>query len=348
MHGSRQETVLATARITIESDTVDPSSLRRAAWQLFDAARFDLAQRGFERLIASGHFDRDVVTALHQIYSDRREYGNVALLIERYLRDAGPNLSPDQRLAWCAARFDALSTLGSPPDLIPAALDLLETAAGAGPRGWAVVLDQERWAALDVVLGHPTSALSALEQFLYAPSDTGLPAQALALIEAFGCRHAADRGLARAAERLLHAFGAPDAAYRVETCRRAAAPSAAPEPPVDTLDGLPQARAQTVTIAGGHPALRSLARRDLRAIGVTDVREIPPAWEATRHRRAVEATLSGSDLVVVIASQIAHSTFDQIRAAAARLDVAVVTTQSASVAAIRRVVDRAASDEDRG
>jgi hypothetical protein len=117
---------------------------------------------------------------------------------------------------------------------------------------------------------------------------------------------------------------------------------------VDTLDGLPQARAQTVTIAGGHPALRSLARRDLRAIGVTDVREIPPAWEATRHRRAVEATLSGSDLVVVIASQIAHSTFDQIRAAAARLDVAVVTTQSASVAAIRRVVDRAASDEDRG
>jgi hypothetical protein len=338
MVSSQPEAVLEIARATVESGTVAPSTLRRAAWQLFDAAQFELARRGFERLVASGDGDQDVVTALCQIYEDRREHGNVALVIDRFLREAGPDLPPARRLAWCAARFDALSADNSLPDLAPAALDLLEAAAAAGAHGWTIVLDPERWAALAAALRHPSVALSALEQLLYAPPDTGLPAQALAQIEAFGCRHATDRELARAAERLLHAFGASDAAYRVENRRRATEVRSEPEPPSNTYDASPPIRAQIVTIAGGHPALRSLARRDLRANGVAEVREIPPAWEATRHGRAVEATIAGSDLVVVIASQVAHSTFDQIRTAAARLNVTVATTQGASIAAIRRVV----------
>src|SRR5262249_4242792 len=157
------------------------------------------------RLVAFGESDPDIVTALQQIYTDRREFGNVALLIDRYLRERGPDLSPDERRAWSAARFDALVADDSAPDLADGALQLLESAAAAGPHGWDVVLDPVRRAAIDGVLLDPSIALNAFEQFLYAPPETGLPAQALLQIEEFGCRHAADRELSRAAERLLHA-----------------------------------------------------------------------------------------------------------------------------------------------
>jgi hypothetical protein len=339
MIGDRPDTTLEIARETIEGDTALLPSVRRAAWHLFDAAQFDLARRGFERLVSSGQFDSDIVTALQQIYADRREFGNVALLIDRYLHDLGSDLSPDRRLDWTATRFDALSADDSSPNLAEAALQLLEAAAATGPHGWTVVLEPNRRAAIDVALRNPSFALSAFEQFMYAPAETGLPSQARAQIEDVGCRHAADRELVRSAEHLLHAFGDPDAAYRVEACRRAAT---LPTAPIHTAisDSGPPKRALTVTIAGGHPALRSMARRDLESIGVAQVREIPPAWEATRHGKAIQATLGGSDLAVMIGPQIAHTTSDQVRASAARLGVPVVTIQSAGIAAIRQAVDR--------
>jgi hypothetical protein len=348
MTSSQPDITVATARDTVEDETARPQSLRRAAWQLFDAGRFELARRGFERLVASGESDPDIVTALQQIYADRQEFGNVALLLDRYLHERGSDLSPDERLGWLAARFDALVAGDSSPDLSRAALQLLEAAAAAGPQGWDLVLDPTRRSALDGVLLDPSIALNALEQFLYAPPQTGLPAQALLNIEEFGCRHAADRDLSRAAERLLHAFGDPAAAYRVEACRRAIALPAAPTQAAPPAARQPPRRLLTVTIAGGHPALRSLARRDLETIGVADVREIPPAWEATRHGRAIQATLGGSDLVVVIGSQIAHTTFDQVRTAAVRLGIPIVTTPSATMGAIHRAVDQFVFEETRG
>jgi hypothetical protein len=86
-----------------------------------------------------------------------------------------------------------------------------------------------------------------------------------------------------------------------------------------------------------------MARRDLATIGVGEVREIPPAWEATRDGRAVQATLAGSDLVVVVTRQIAHATADQVRTAAARSGIPVVEAETAGVTAIRRAVERFAA-----
>lgn len=330
---------LETARETIQDTAAQPSSVRRAAWHLFDAARFDLARRGFERLVEAGELDADVVTALQQIYGDGREFGNVALLIDRYLDAHGPDLSPNRR-------FDALVAANSAPNRTVSALQLLEAAAAAGPRGWAAVIDPARRAGVESVLRDPSSALSALEQFLYASAETGLPPQAIPQIEQIGRRHAANRELARAAERLLHAAGHPDAAYRVEACRRAMARPITPSAN-ETAESGAANRVATVTIAGGHSALRSMARRDLATIGVAELREIPPAWEATRLGRAIQATLAGSDLVVVIGPQIAHATSDQVREIAARLGVPVVTVRSAGLAAIRHAVERFAGRRGR-
>jgi hypothetical protein len=163
---------------------------------------------------------------------------------------------------------------------------------------------------------------------------------AIARIEDYGHRNSADYELSRAAERILHATGATDAAYRVEASRQAAdrnihAVGRSPGPRrIANVAGL------TVSLAGGHPALRAMARRDLIGAGVRDVKEIPPTWEATKDERAVQATMAGSDLAIIITRQISHSTSDQVRKAAARLGLPVVNADSASVSAIRRSVER--------
>jgi hypothetical protein len=342
MTNDRTTIRLETARDIVKSETARPASVRHAAWDLFEAGRFDLARQGFERLIAAGQYDADVVTALQQVYLDRREYGNASLLIERYLQEAGPDLTPEERLSWSAARLDALTAGGPSQDVADAALQLLEAAAAGGPADWETVLVPERRAAIEAILDDPSRALTVLEQFMYAPEATGLPAQALALIEEFGYRHASDRDLARAAERLLHASGAAAAAYRVEFQRRSASHVAAPGQ-ATASDSAPAIPPRIVTVAGGHAALRAMAERDLATIGVAEVRQIPPAWEATRPGKAIRATLGGSDLAVVIGPQIAHSTSDQIRAAAAHLGIPVVTIRSAGIAAIRQAVEHFAT-----
>ncbi|MEA2584291.1 MAG: hypothetical protein QOF33_2376 [Thermomicrobiales bacterium] len=340
MHTRQSQNPIEAAARIVEDDKAGWSKVRWASWRLFQADQFEAAQRGFERLVATGHGDVDVVTALQQLYSDRGEPGNAAALVDRYLGERGADLTLQERLDWLTARFDAVTADSSVPERSAEALQLLEAAAACGPGGWSVVLEPDRRAVIEATMQVPTVALSAFEQYMYAPAETGLPAEAVARLEALGCRQPDDWDLSRSAERLLHAVGEPEAAYRVEACRRAAmrhataaTTSAEPEPELPL-------RGMVVTIAGGHPALRSLARRDLKAIGVRSVREIPSAWEATRVGRSVQATLAGSDVIVVIARQIAHTTSDQVRGAATRLGLAVVTAETASVASIRRAVER--------
>jgi hypothetical protein len=328
------------AERTVTSEHAPWSKLRWASFYLFDSGHFDLARQGFKRLVALGHANDQIVTTLHQLYTDRGDFDAAARLIANYLVERGDRLTPREHLDWSTLHFDTLATDPTHPDRSTAALDLLQAASAAGPDGWKVVFDPSRQAAIEATLQDPAITLSVLEQFLYAPNESGLPSMALDQIEAFGCLHADNWDRARAAERLLHAAGHPDAAYRIESCRRDShrpvRQPLAPAPPS------PSHNITSVAIAGGHPALRSLARRDLATIGVTDVREIPSAWEATRDGRSVQATISGADLVVVITRQIAHTTSDQVRSAAARLSIPVVNAETASVAAIHRAVEHAA------
>ena len=346
MSRSRAKDPLEAAARIVDDDRAGWSKVRWASWQLFEADQFEAARRGFVRLVTTGHADADVIAALQQLASDTGDDANIAVLIRRQLDERETELPPHERLGLLAALFDALATDSATPVRPDDALRFLEAAAACGPAGWRVVLEPNRRAAIEATLQKPAVALSVFEQFLYAPPETGLPAEARARIEEIGCRPPIDRDLARAAERLLHASGEPEAAYRVEACRRIAARQANATADPAAPETASPIRDLIVTIAGGHSALRSMARRDLAALGARSVREIPSAWEATRDGRAVQAAVAGSDVIVVITPQIAHSTSDQVRNAATRLGLPVVNAETASVAAIRRAAERAATPPD--
>jgi hypothetical protein len=176
-----------------------------------------------------------------------------------------------------------------------------------------------------------------LEQWLFAPDATGLRGEALARIEAIGSGYGADPGSVRAAERLLHAVGEREAAYRVERAHEASSPA---RPRTASATDIPAARGLDLTLVGGHPALRSMSRRDLLGDGARNVREIPSAWEGARVERSIVATMSGSDLAVVIARQVAHATSDQVRKVGHRIGVPIEIAQAASVGSIRKAVER--------
>jgi hypothetical protein len=220
----------------------------------------------------------------------------------------------------------------APEVMADAALVLLETAAMSGLEAWRQLLFDAGLAEIERRLIAPESLLAGLEQELLAPIETGLPSRAVAMIEALGYREAS---VAREAERLLHAAGEPEAAYRIEHVRE---PSRQVERRLKVVSSTPPL---AVAVAGGHPRLRAMIRRDLRQ---HRVREIPSRQEASLVGRDVAAKLAGADLAVVIARQIAHSTSDQVIAAAEKQGVPVAFARSASLAAVRDEVDRFARE----
>lgn len=312
--------------------------LRSGTSRAFGLARFEAndfagAREALADAIRHGARDDDTVTVLAGIASDQGDAIAVADLYEELLDRYGPVGHPSVILGWEWARFDAVRALEKTERSerqITVALDLLAAAAMA--EDWSHVLD--RRAELESIFVTPTSRLDFLEQLVYAPPETGLPASAAAEIEAIGYRLAPNAALARAAERLLHGLGRTEAAYGVERARRlAAGPDRFPRPRADNPDDLGGA---TVVIAGGHPPLRRMVTVDLTQSGADGVREIPSKWEAVRAGRGVRDRMAGSDIAVLIGRQLAHSTADQVRSAAARLGIPVARAETASVASVRR------------
>ena len=312
-----------------------------AARALFDVGDFAAARAEYSRAFALGDGSSETIAALQQLLADAGEHETLARTLGVYLDRAGPELSAHERVDWAAARFDAAALAGwSDTALAEAAMRLLEEAATAGGTGWEPLLEPARRTAIMTAFPSPLASLERLEQEAYAPAETGLPTLAIAQAEEIGLRHAADQAIARAVERLLHALGHRDAAYRVEGARRAAAARGSdPSPSPALLPSPPDLRALVVVLAGGHPALRSAAGADLARSGVAATRHVPSAWEATRSGRSVRDVLSGADVAVLIQRRLAHSTADQVRAAAAAIGVAVVAAPTASVSAIRRAVE---------
>jgi len=95
-------------------------------------------------------------------------------------------------------------------------------------------------------------------------------------------------------------------------------------------------------LAGGHPALRATIERDLLRWGAAEVRAIPSLKEASRSARSVRATVGGTDVVVLLVRQLAHSTESQVRRAAAMTGVPVVVADSAGISGVRRALTRLA------
>jgi hypothetical protein len=319
----------------VQNPSTDRSTVRWAAWRLFDAGHFALAAPGFERLVEADPPDLTALAALVQIASNRTDVQHLTTLIENIVTERDPFLTRSDRFGLLQTLFDL--TVPSDPALTRR---FLEAVAESGSDAWRSVLEYDRRARIESSLRNDHTALPILEQLLYAPPDSGLPEEAVIRLEYLGCHRGTDRVLARDIERLLHLIGAVDAAYRVESCRRAALEAASEAKtafePADTHSSL---AGVTVTIAGGHNALRSLVRRDLAESGIDDVREVPSAWEAVRDGRAVGATVAGSDLIVIIATQIAHSTSDQVKKAADRLGLPFVFAETATAHAIRQAIE---------
>lgn len=224
------------------------------------------------------------------------------------------------------------SSNAAPGDVADAAVALLESATMVGEPAWRRLMLDDQLADIERVLIEPESLLAGLEQELFAPVDLGLPERAVAMIEALGHREPA---IARDAERLLHATGATSAAYRIERGRKTPRSARVSRPESRLAPRL------TVAIAGGHPRLRAMIRRDLPS---HRIRDIPSKHEATSQGRDVAAKIAGSDLAVVIVRQIAHSTSDQVVTAAEKQSVPVAFATTASIASVRREVERFAQE----
>lgn len=258
-------------------------------------------------------------------------------IIDAVVRHNDHELSLLERSHWLARRFDSASK--NPLAQREAALDLLGAATMAGEAGWQLVQQPDRRARLDDALSEPGAQIDLLEQEALAPAETGLPGTVPGRTLAFGRLMAArgELGAVRDAERLLHVLREPQLAYLLENDRKRwgggfRTSLTAPRPVI-----YPGSRL-TVVLAGGHPPLRRLARRELDEMDLADVREFPSAWEGNRQGRHARDTVEGSDLAVVIWRQIAHSTSDQITSAARSLSIPVVRADTPTISAIRRAV----------
>lgn len=210
------------------------------------------------------------------------------------------------------------------------AVDLLSEMDAAS---WNAILQTDRIEALRRLVAEPEFGLELAELLAYAPDD-GIRDFAVSELEVTGIRHLAAGEDSRSIERLLHATGAGDAAYRLETARKRAAQLGLP---LRTKRPSPYMRIpfRTVAIAGGHAQLRRSAMAVLERYGMTVV-PIPSSSEAVRRERDILQMLQGCDLAMVLVRQITHSTADQVRKAAERLDIPVRYSNAGSAVAIER------------
>lgn len=209
------------------------------------------------------------------------------------------------------------------------ARELLASVSLAGSAGWEIC---RLWAGFSdmVRLVERSDDLELLELLGYAPAAEAR-AVVVGRLAALGARQAHAGSDTRSVERLLHAFGSSNEAYRLEdvrkqTTRQERSVSQRVEP------GIPY---RVVAIAGGHGQLQRmaaelLARHNVRVVG------IPSSREAVRRERDVVAILRGVDAVVLLVRQITHSTSDQVRRVAGKLNVPVLVSPARSAVAIER------------
>jgi hypothetical protein len=260
-------------------------------------------------------------------------------MVARYLDDLWSTLNPQTRSTLSRLQFDIAEQLPDAALRREAARQWLEALADDDESAWLSLHEPSARATLEQSFVEPSDQLELLELLSFAPASTGLSDESVTLIEDFGYSHAADPELSREAERLLHALGNPEAAYRVEHARRAAIPRAAK--PARKRDEQAEIRLTglIIAIAGGHPALRRAIQNDLKRAGAKEIREIPPRWEGSRQGREIVALLAGVDIAVLIGRHIAHSTVDQVKRGASLAGIPVLASHTASASGVRRALE---------
>lgn len=315
-----------------------------AAYRLFESGDTERALAVLEGVAGAGPLEAGGRELLDLLLPDPAPID----IVDAVLRRNDDRLSPIERARWLARRFDSLPL--ETDAAREAALDLLGSATMAGNAGWAIVQDPVRRARIDLVLGEPDAQIDLMEQEALAPADTGLPSSVPGRALAFGRQMAAqgDFACVREAERLLHVLREPQLAYLLEGERKQRVAWLALPEPVASKPTVGHPDRLTVVLAGGHPPLRRMARRELDELNLANVREFPSGWEGNRQGRHARDTVEGSNLAVVIWRQIAHSTSDQVMAAAKAYAVPVVRADTPTVSAIRRAVSSFQNSSERG
>lgn len=218
-------------------------------------------------------------------------------------------------------RLELQQTCGE--NLLLAALDLDDAF------DWNTFRQSGRLQELERLASENDAGMDLIELLVYAP-DSGIHEFAVNRLISAGLRNI-EIGLdSRPYERLLHATGATAEAYRLETLRKQRIRS-----DVREWTETPAPRYRVLAIAGGHPQMRVSATILLARYGISVV-TIPSSQEAVRRERDVMQALQGCDAVVLIVRQITHSTSDQIRKSAGRLNIPVIFSHAVSALAIER------------
>jgi len=278
----------------------------------FERRLVDLADRLLEAASA-GRFAEELSLAAHELDRTERTLVPADLIRARILFfDLAQVSTTDQHMQAATA----VELLGSMDENL-----------------WNSILKTARIDDLQRLAGEPELGIEIAELLSYAP-DEGIRDFAVAELEGAGMRQLAYGEDPRSVERLLHATGARDAAYRLEAARKRAIATGPPR-----RAGGKRSRStiayRKIAIAGGHAQLRGAAASVLERYGVSVV-PIPSSQEAVRRERDILQLLNGCELAVLLVRQVTHSTSDQVRKAAERLGVPVVFSNAASAVAIER------------
>jgi hypothetical protein len=244
------------------------------------------------------------------------------------------SLGPIEHFRYRMLFFDVAAVSTTDPQIRgEAAKALLAGAIEAGEPAWEAIRSSSRLDEIERLALDTGSDIELLELLAYAP-DEGMRSFATSQIEAAGMR-ALDSGKdSRIHERLLHAIGASRDAYRLESARKQRMPDATGNHAVTPARASAPAY-RLIAIAGGHAQLRGTAADLLQRHGVETV-QIPSSLEAVRRERDIVQLLQGCDLAILLVRQITHSTSDQVRKAAEKLNVPVLFSNALSAVAIER------------
>lgn len=211
-------------------------------------------------------------------------------------------------------------------NLLLAALDL-------GDSSWNAIRQNSRLQEFERLALTSDAGIDLLELLAYAP-DPGMREFAISQLVAIGLRLLDSGNDSRRFERLLHGVGASAEAYRLEEIRKLHIRGDASRFGRKRME-TPAPPYRVIAIAGGHTRMRATAASLLEQHGMSVV-SIPSSREAVRRERDILQALHGCDAVLLMVRQITHSTSDQVRKSAERLDIPVIFSHAASALAIER------------
>lgn len=290
---------------------------------------------GLETLLASGRFTADELDLFILLCDEQQQPGRAGDMVRRILFESSHDLGHTVKLhglAELVVRGAAGSEVTDAGDLIQR---LVDTALMAEPPDWTELTRTDVGEIVRNAVVASDRRFELASALIFTPDELGFRELAAQTVERLGRDPEASVEFRREAERLLHAAHYPEMAYRVErTGKRQSSPASLPSPdaaPEPNLDGA------IIALAGGHAAFRSMVGVAISDAG-GELVGIPPRFEAVRRERDILAAIQRAELVLILTSQISHSTSDLVVRAARRLNVPITHVNGASVGTVMQAV----------